>query len=196
MSDMQKDLNDWMFRALMFEAEAERFRGAGIRLGADLREAEFRLLEEILNPFPVALRNSALRMTRLYAMIFCFENSVREVVKDRLEERHGVDWWEKGVPKKVRDFAAQRREAANKNSWLEGDKAEGLAFVEFGHLSDIITGNWEDFSDLVPSQHWLKQRFDELEQARNFIAHNRMLLPSEFDRLEMYVADWNKQVGL
>jgi hypothetical protein len=129
-------------------------------------------------------------------MIFCFESSVREVVKDRLEERHGVDWWEKGVPKKVRDFAAQRRDAAHKNSWLEGDKAEGLAFVEFGHLSDIITGNWEDFSDLVPSQHWLKQRFDELEQARNFIAHNRMLLPSEFDRLEMYVADWNKQVGL
>lgn len=136
---MQKDLNDWMFRALMFEAEAERFRGAGIRLGADLHEAEFRLLEEILNPFPVALRNSALRMTRLYAMIFCFENSVREVVKDRLEERHGVDWWEKGVPKKVRDFAASRKDTAQKNSWLEGDKAEDLAFVEFGHLSDVIT---------------------------------------------------------
>ncbi len=185
-----------MFRALMFEAEAERFRGAGIRLGADLTEAEFSLLEEILNPFPVGLRNSALRMSRLYAMMFCFENSVREVVKDRLEEKHGVDWWEKGVPKKVREFSESRRDSAQKNSWLEGDKVEHLAFIEFGHLADIIIKNWEDFSDLVPSQHWLKQRFDELEQARNFIAHNRMLLPSEFDRLDMYVADWNKQVGL
>lgn len=193
---MQKDLNDWMFRALMFEAESERFRSAGIRLGTDLREAEFRLLEEILNPFPITLRNSALRMTRLYAMMFCFESSVREVVRDRLEEKHGVDWWEKGVPKRVRDFATSRRETAEHNSWLEGDKAANLAFIEFGHLTDIITVNWEDFSDLIPSQHWLKQRFDELEQARNYIAHNRMLLPSEFDRLEMYVSDWNKQVGL
>lgn len=180
----------------MFEAEAERFRAAGIRLGADLREVEFRMLEEVLNPFPVSVRNSALRMTRLYAMIFCFENSVREVVKDRLEEKHSVDWWEKGVPKKVRDFADSRREVAKKNSWLEGDKVDQLAFIEFGHLSDIIIFNWEDFSDLVPSQHWIKQRFDELEQARNYIAHNRMLLPSEFDRIEMYVSDWNKQVGL
>jgi hypothetical protein len=42
----------------------------------------------------------------------------------------------------------------------------------------------------------LKQRFDELERARNFIAHNRMLSAAEFARLEMYVGDWNRQVGL
>lgn len=196
MSSMQKDLSDWMFRALMFEAETEHFRSAGIRLGADLREAEFRLLEEILSPFSVPLRNAALRMTRVYAMIYCFENSVREVVRGRLEEKYRVDWWVKGVPKKIRELAESRRDAAQQNSWLEGDNIDDLSFIEFGHLSDIITLNWEDFSDLVPSQHWLKQRFDEMEQARNYIAHNRMLLPSEFDRLEMYVSDWNKQVGL
>ncbi len=38
--------------------------------------------------------------------------------------------------------------------------------------------------------------FDELERARNFIAHNRMLSAAEFARLEMYVGDWNRQVGL
>lgn len=71
-----------------------------------------------------------------------------------------------------------------------------LAFVDFGHLADVITNNWDDFSDLVPSQHWLKQRFDELEKARNFIAHHRLLQPAEFQRIEMYVADWNRVVGL
>lgn len=185
-----------MFRALTFEAEAERFRDAGIRLGADLREAELRLLEEVLSPFPVLLRNQALRMTRLYALLYCFENSVREVVRERLEERLRADWWEKGVPARIRDLAENRKQDAVDNSWLEGDKTDLLSFAEFGDLAGIIIENWEDFSDLVPTQHWLKQRFDELEKARNFIAHNRLLLPSEFQRLEMYVADWNRQVGL
>lgn len=36
----------------------------------------------------------------------------------------------------------------------------------------------------------------ELEKARNFVAHNRRLLPTEFQRLYMYVSDWNKIIGL
>lgn len=185
-----------MFRALLFESEADRFRSAGIRLGADLLDVERSLTEEVLSPFPLELRNQALRMTRVYALLYCFENSVREMIKDRLEEKHGPDWWEKGITQKVRDSAEGRHQTAHANSWLEGDKNEPLKFVEFGGLADIIINAWEDFSDLVPTQHWVKQRMDELEQARNFIAHNRLLLPSEFNRIEMYISDWNRQVGV
>lgn len=56
--------------------------------------------------------------------------------------------------------------------------------------------NWEDFRDLITTEHRLKQRFDELEKARNFIAHDRFLLPGEFQRIEKYVSDWNRMVGL
>ena len=51
-------------------------------------------------------------------------------------------------------------------------------------------------ANISVTQHWLKQRMDENEKARNFIAHNRMLLPSEFQRLYMYIVDWNRAVGL
>jgi hypothetical protein len=61
--------------------------------------------------------------------------------------------------------------SAQKESWLEGEKKDVMSFLEFGHLGDIITNNWIDFEDLIPSQHWLKQRLEELEKARNFIAH-------------------------
>jgi hypothetical protein len=185
-----------MFKGLLFEAEAERFRQAGIRVGADLQEVEARLLEETLAPFPIDLRNDALQMARLYALLYCFENSVRQLIKERLQEAHGVDWWAKGVPQKVQKFAEDRQREAVEQSWLEGQKTEVLGFVEFGHLADIIINSWEDFADLVPTQHWLKQRMEELEKARNFVAHHRVLLPSEFDRIEMYVADWNRAVGL
>jgi len=189
-------VRDWLFRALLFEAEAEQFRNAGIRLGADLRDAEFTLLEEVLSPFSVDLRNRALQMCRVYAQIHCFENSVREVVRERLEDRHGADWWTKGVSKRIREKAESRQDRDSANSWLEGDAVDLLSFAEFGDLADIIANAWDEFQDLVPSQHWLRQRFEELEQARNFIAHNRLLLPGEFQRIEMYIADWNRQVGL
>lgn len=185
-----------MFRGLLFEADAEKFRQAGIRVGADISEAEANLLEQALTPFPIELRNEALQMARLYALLYCFENSLRELIRERLQEKSGLDWWEKGVPAKVKKFAQDRQQAATEQSWLEGQKTDPLSFVDFGSLADIVIQNWDDFSDLVPTQHWLKQRMDELEQARNFIAHHRLLLPSEFARLEMYVADWNRMVGL
>lgn len=196
MTSKKSEVRDWMFRRLMFEAEAERFRSAGIRIGADESQAERSLLAETLDPFSVDLRNEALRMTRIYALIYCFENSVRSLLAERLGEQHGPTWWADKVPKKVKEGAESRQKDALNNSWLEGQKQDVLGFAEFGHLADIIIANWDDFSDLIPSQHWLKQRFDELEKARNFIAHNRLLQPTEFQRIEMYVADWNRVVGL
>lgn len=190
------DLRQWLFRAMMFEADCEPLRTAGIRIGADQREFEASLMEETLKPFSVSMRNEALRMTRIYALVFCFENSVRQLVKDRLEENSGPDWWEKCVPQKIRLQAESRQKKDTENSWLEGDKGSLLLYTEFGHLADIVIANWASFSDLIPTQHWIKQRLEEMEQARNFIAHNRLLSSGEFARLEAYVGDWNRQVGV
>ena len=191
----RNDVRDFMFRGLMFEAEAEVFRRAGIQIGASTTETEETLLREALSPFGVARRNNALEMGRLYAVLFCFENELRDFIREALEEKDGPDWQEK-LPPKIREHAESRRDTALKDSWLEGEKADVFGFVEFGHLAQVIIAKWDYFKDVVPTQHWLKQRMDELEKARNFIAHNRMLLPSEFQRLYMYIADWNRVVGL
>jgi hypothetical protein len=159
-----------------------------------LAQSEERLLAEVLAPFGVTRRNEALEMARLYALLYCFENEVRALIRETLEEKEGVDWWDK-LPSKVRTHAEGRQLAAMKDSWLEGQKRDLLGFVDFGMLASIITEKWEHFS-IIPSQHWLRQRMDELEKARNFIAHNRMLLPSEFQRIYMYVSDWNRVIGL
>jgi hypothetical protein len=178
----------------MFESEAVSFQTAGIQIGADPSDADDRLLGEALTPFGVGRRNQALEMARLYAVLYCFENEIREFVRDTLREKVGEDWIEK-IPHKIKEFAEGRRNAALKDSWLEGEKTDLLGFVEFGHLAQIIIDKWEHFQ-VIPTQHWLKQRMDEMEKVRHFIAHNRMLLPSEFQRLYMYIADWNRVIGL
>lgn len=190
-----KDLRDFLFRGLMFEAEASQFQSAGIQVGADTSATEKRLLDEALSPFGVQRRNNALEMARLYAVIHCFENEVRTFIRETLDEKEGVNWIEK-LPPKIKTHAEGRRDAALKDSWLEGEKTDLLGFLEFGNLAQIIVNKWEHFQDILPTQHWLKQRMDELEKVRHFIAHNRMLLPSEFQRVYMYIADWNHVVGL
>jgi Swt1-like HEPN len=195
LTDRRRDLRDFLFRGLMFESEAGTFQAAGIQVGANAGQAEERLLSNALAAFSVNRRNAAIEMGRLYAVLHCFENEIRGLIRQTLEEKEGAGWQDK-LPQKVKKNAESRQETALKDSWIEGDKSDVLGFVEFGDLSSIIVEKWEHFEDLIPSQHWLKQRMDELEKVRNFIAHNRMLLPSEFHRIYMYIADWNRVIGL
>lgn len=172
-----------------------RFQSAGIQVGADMGQAEERLLSEALSSFGIARRNQAIEVGRLYVVLHCFENEIRTLIRETLEEEEGAEWLEK-LPVKVKRNAEMRQKEALRDSWLEGEKADLLGFIDFGDLASIIIGKWSFFEDIIPSQHWLQQRMDELERSRNFIAHNRMLLPSEFQRMYMYIADWNRVIGL
>ena len=71
----------------MFKSEAAGFQAAGIQVGADTGQAEERLLSEALSPFGVSRRNQALEMARLYAVLHCFENEVRSLIRETLEEK-------------------------------------------------------------------------------------------------------------
>ncbi len=184
-----------MFRGISFESEADLFQGAGIQVGADTGQAEERLLSEAMAPFGVASRNQAIEMGRLYVVLYCFENQLRGLIRETLLEKEGPDWVDK-LPTATTRYGKQRQQEALKDSWLEGEKSDVLGFVDFGHLAAIVVAKWTHFEDIIPSQHWLKQRMDEMENARNYIAHNRMLLPSEFQRMYMYIADWNRVIGL
>ena len=195
MNNYQKDLRDYLFRGIMFESEATKFQSAGIQIGADIGHAEERLLSEMLGTFSLSSRNNALQMARLYSVLHCFENTVRTYIRETLLEKDGINWIEK-LSLSIKKFAEDRQKTAMKDSWLEGEKTDLLGFVEFGNLAQIIISKWQYFEDIIPSQHWLKQRMDELEKVRHFIAHNRTLLPSEFHRVYMYITDWNRVVGL
>src|ERR1017187_5129926 len=113
----------------MFEAEAVGFQSAGIQVGADTSQAEDGLFSEAFSPFNVTTRNNALEMARLYAVLHCFENEVRALIRETLEEKEGSDWLDK-LPRKVRDFAENRQKTAFADSWLEGEKSDLLGFVD------------------------------------------------------------------
>src|SRR6266481_9219627 len=99
----------------MFEAEATGFQKAGIQVGADTGQAEERLLSEALSPFNVTTRNNALEMARLYAVLHCFENEVRTLIRETLEEKEGAGWLDK-LPTKIKKLGEERQADAVRDS--------------------------------------------------------------------------------
>src|ERR1700722_3721227 len=104
-ADVPLALRDFTFRAMLFDAECERFRAAGLRVGIPSEAVDIDLMREALSPFGLSLRDPALRMARLYATLNCFENSVRELVSSRLLEYDGANWWDQRVPGEVKKRA-------------------------------------------------------------------------------------------
>ena len=72
-------------------------------------------------------------MGRLYAVLHCFENEIRALIRQTLEENEGPDW-KNNLPPKVKKNAELRQTTALKDSWLEGDKSDILGFGDFGDL--------------------------------------------------------------
>jgi hypothetical protein len=73
--------------------------------------------------------------------------------------------------------------------------ANEIYYTDFGDLLLLIQGNWPDFEDLFPDQHWIANRLNDLEASRNIIAHSNQLDEREIDRVKMYLHDWIRQVG-
>lgn len=130
-----------------------------------------------------------------YLAFFCLENAVRELIKDRLTEVHGADWWDSHVSATLRKKVDDRRAKEGLNRWHVERGAHPINYTDFGDLRSLLQNNWPDFEDLFPDQNWVLSRIGELELSRNVIAHSNELDDRELSRLRLYLQDWVRQVG-
>jgi Swt1-like HEPN len=149
-----------------------------------------------LSQFSFAIRVEAQRMTRVYELLFCFENSVRELIEDRLREAYDVEtWWTSGVPDDIRRMAERLKDKEKQTPWHGPRGGTLLAFVDFPILARIITERWQHFEDLLGKPSWVESTFDEMNQSRRAIAHTGVLNPHDAERMELRVRDWLRVVG-
>ena len=59
--------------------------------------------------FGLEERRAARRMGRTYELLYCFENSVRELIETTLRDTLEETWWERGVPETIRNKAESHR---------------------------------------------------------------------------------------
>lgn len=192
----KSEIRSWMFKGLAVETVLDEFEADGTRVRS---AADPGALQRVLplEDFSLSLRRSAMKALPAYLAFFCLENSVRELVADRMSENHGQEWWAKDgcVSRSIADKVANRQKKEGVDRWHTRRGEQEIYYTDFGDLASLIRNNWSDFEDLFPDVNWVSTRLAELEASRNIIAHSNVLDDRETQRLSIYLQDWTRQVG-
>ena len=138
-------------------------------------------------------RSEASRMSKNYEIFYCLENSIREMIVQRLEEQHGTDWWNTAVPEAVRKNAEANRKK-ELSSGVTPRSAELVDFTSFGELGEIIKTNWDIFGDMFRDVRAVEKVLATLNSLRAPIAHCKALAEDEELRLHLGLRDWFRQM--
>ena len=178
---------------LTIESDIQKIeRDYGIDLGHQPNKGQS--IDRMYYPqFTEKLRNEADRMATNYVIFYCLENSIREIIIQRLEEQYGVDWWNKSVPEGVQKNAEgnQKRERVLGVTPRSG---ELIDFTNFGELGEIIKANWDIFGDMFRDVRAVERVLATLNSLRAPIAHCKALAEDEEMRLTLGLRDWFRQM--
>jgi hypothetical protein len=150
--------------------------------------------EQFYPQFSQKLRDEADAMTRHFAIFYCLENSIRELISDRLEEAHGENWWNTVVPPNVRENATKNR-SKEIAAGVTLRSESMIDYSNFGELGEILKANWGIFGDTLRDISAVQKILGSLNSLRAPIAHCKPLAADEVVRLHLGLKDWFRQMG-
>lgn len=193
MSSNSKKIKEFVFNGMLVNDSLLNLE----KLGINVREnANLNIVNRVVETdFSPILWYNASKMSSVYIALYCAENMIRDFIVDRLSETKGINWWDDCVPKKVKDEVQKIKEKEEKNKYYSNRSNSNIGYTMLGNLTSIIINNWDNFSDIIPSQAWITSRMDDLEMSRNIIMHTGLLPDIEMERIESIVRDLIKQLG-
>lgn len=196
MTEATTELEAFFFRSVTTNRRVQQLAEDGRILdvsGAGDAEAG---TEATLDSFSFEQRVQARRMGRFYELLYCLENSVRELVERTLREVFGPEkWWTDGVPDTIRKGADKRKQDEMKARW-HGPRGESLInYVDFPQYAEIMVEQWDHFEELIGDQDWLVNYFAEMNRTRRALAHTGTLTETDVERMEFRVREWLRVVG-
>jgi hypothetical protein len=111
------------------------------------------------------------------------------LVRERLEARHGKEWFRDGIPSAIFERLIQNKEQEASIDWYENRYQEVISYAVFPDLFEIIIANpglFDPILKLAPSQSLLNTRFLELEVMRSKIGRARRVSEAEINFLTSF----------
>lgn len=140
--------------------------------------------------FERRIRIEASKMAEHYEIFYCLEKSIRALIGDTIEDKHGEAWWDSGkVPQAIHVEVAKRIKK-ELDSGMTRRSIEAIDYTTFGELSGIIAANWDIFGAMFSSPKAVEKVLSNLNSLRAPIAHCSPLAEDEVLRLQLSVRDW------
>lgn len=174
-------------RNLLLEADLEKLEKSGISIDHIKTVKKDDLVDVDL--FDAEILAQARKMASFYVLYYSLENSVRNLISERLKEEHGPNWWQDKVPAGVQDNVKQQQKE-EKNYVMAIRSDDPLTYTNFGELISILDANWSDFSDTIRSQKAMQQTLSAFNKVRNVIAHSCELTSDDVMRFQLLIKDW------
>jgi hypothetical protein len=124
-----------------------------------------------------------------YRVIAEILSDLRPLVRERLESRHGKEWFRDGIPEEIFERLIYNKEQEASIDWYENRYQEVISYAVFPDLFEIIIANpglFDPILKLAPSQSLLNTRFLELEVMRSKIGRARPISEAEINFLTSF----------
>ena len=120
-----------------------------------------------------------------------FENDLREIINDVMDESFGPEWWEQKVRDSIKNDVKKRRDA-EKNSVYFARVDDPLYFTTLGELKEILSDNYEVFTNHFRSQKFVEELLFQINRLRIVVGHNCMLEEMDMTTLMQNIERWYK----
>jgi hypothetical protein len=158
-------------------------------------------VREFKPDFETLFAKEANENANIYPHIYILENTLRDVIFERLGSL--TDWWinKKMVYEEIQNYAERIKQAEQKHPWMKDRGDHPLYYVGLYELFRIIEKNWNPhfravFRDLELLRSWIK----ESVPIRNYVAHNvktrdleKSLIKKNTDYICRLVEKWRKK---
>ena len=143
--------------------------------------------------FAERLRDEASNMAVHYTVFYCLENSIRELISERLTDEYGENWWDTNVPDFVKNNAKRNKDKED-STGITPRSVDLIDYSNFGELGEIIKANWDIFGDTFNDIKAVERILGNLNTLRAPIAHCKALAEDEILRLHLGLRDWFRQM--
>jgi energy-converting hydrogenase A subunit M len=181
------DLKLFGMHNLLLETDLNRLETHGIQIEHSRTIIKAEVVDVDL--FENDILQEARKMADFYAIYFAVENSIRRLISERLEEKHGLNWWKSKVPAGVQ-AEVEKKQREERESAMSIRSDDPLTYTNFGELISIFDANWSDFSDTLRSPKAMRDVLSQFNKIRNVVAHSCVLNDDEITRFKLLVKDW------
>jgi Swt1-like HEPN len=135
-------------------------------------------------------------MASVYAALYLFENSLRDVIERVLKAKYGKDWWTTAVPGGVQETARKHKADEKKDPWHGRRGSREIDYVFLNELWAIVKHRWSDFKPLFPQgQAWLQSLIEnDMNVSRRVVAHMNPLAKDDLSNVEAAFRKWTKHL--